>query len=421
MKVHYAALAAVLLVMALSLASCAGDGSDTAQRSQENQRLRFEQLVSNAPGPPCDYIEWGGPYRHNGLMCSEIAYDNVTSPEAAPALLGMALAPDGTLYFTRPAFGEIWAMRDADGDQFMDAPFRVAAGLDLPQYVTPDGDDLLVTSIDGLLRLVPDGPDVYGDPVVLVDDLNADSGMWPGAVRVGPDGRIYAGLGASPDEPGAVISVAADGSDRRVEAAGLRYPADFTWHPVTGDLWIVDQRGEDAAYDALFRVPAGAATVPDFGYPACAQGTESACDGVTPPSFTFARDSAPAGMLFYTFEEWGFWYGDLLVTLAGSWNHVEPDGYGVLVVDFGADYLPTGDSQWFMPVTEYRIAPQTVGEYSLLGFGFFPYHVADVVIDEQGWVYIGVQEGRIFRVRPRPANRPGGPLTPTPPPSLESW
>jgi hypothetical protein len=35
--------------------------------------------------------------------------------------------------------------------------------------------------------------------------------------------------------------------------------------------------------------------------------------------------------------------------------------------------------------------------------GFFPYQPVDVVVSAEGWLYVSVEEGRIFRFRPRPA------------------
>lgn len=401
----------LLITSLIALAAC------DALPEEEHYRPDIDHRRINAPGPPCQHAE-DAPYRNITMTCIEAVYNNITPPEAAPALTGVTLAPDGTLYFAHTAAGEIWAQRDADGDQFMDAPERVAAGLRLPLYLAPAGDDLLVTTLAGLVRLPRAEDGGFGEPVVLLDaaGLGAESGVWPGAVHTAPDGRIYAGIGASADQPGMVISLAPDGSDRHVIANGLRHPVDFAWHPVTGDLWIADSRGPDAAYDALFRVPAGATTAPDFGYPACVQGRESACADVPPPTFTFPTGSTPAGMQFYTFDVWPFWQGDLIVSLAGSWNTYDPTGYAVVVIDFGADHAPTGESEVMVPTSERENLAYSLAEFSIRGLGFYPYHPAGIALDAQGWLYVGVAEGRVYRMRPRPANRPGGPMTPIPPP-----
>ena len=54
---------------------------------------------------------------------------------------------------------------------------------------------------------------------------------------------------------------------------------------------------------------------------------------------------------------------------------------------------------YFLGIADNRFA---LSKLSLMGVGLFPYHPVDVVIDAQGWIYVSLQEGRIFRFRPRP-------------------
>lgn len=352
-----------------------------------------------AAGPPCE-IDYSVPFHDPTIACIEFVYDDVLPPEAAPGLMGLAFAPDGTLYVVRTALGEIWALRDADGDQFMDAPERVAAGLYLPTHLTVHEGALIVVSVGGLVRLEPDGAGGFAEPQTLVADLGGDPRLWPGAVHVGAgpqlaDQRIYVGLG------GELASFALDGSDRRVEATGLRYVTDFAWHPVTGDLWLLDSRGSAAAYDAVVRVPADAAEPPDFSDLTCA-GASSAAQTCLPDAITFDDQSAPVGLAFYQGTEWPFWTGDLLVALGGSWNRAEPSGYALVVVDFDDAGNPVDGVELVAPSSESTVWYRSLAEFSLADRGFFPYHPASVEISAEGWLYVGVQEGRIFRMRPRP-------------------
>jgi glucose/arabinose dehydrogenase len=355
--------------------------------------------------------------------CPEVVYDQVTPPEAAPALMGLALGPDGTLYMARTALGEIWAMRDADGDQFMDEPYPVAAGLTLPTSLTVYGGALYVASVGGLLRLDATGGGRYDAATVLVDRLSDGTGFWPGSVQVGPDGRLYVSLGANCDtcdtgnvQPGRLVSYALDGSDRRVEATGLRNPWDFAWQPGTNDLWIVDS-GRIASGvttmsgppDELNHVIAGA----DYGFPYCGgDGTPAAdlnppstdtCAHTQPPSVTFTPQSSPAGIAFYPYDGFPFWTNDLIVVLQGSWDRPEPAGYALVVVSFGADHQPDGSLDVIAPATDSRRFILPLAGFSLAGRGFFPYHPVDVVVSAEGWLYVSVEEGRIIRFRPRPA------------------
>ncbi len=418
----------VALVGVLALASCGDSASGQTTRPQHDPL--------KADGPPCRLVYWV-PYHNIETTCFEVVLDDVPPPQAAPELMGLALGPDGTLYMARTARGEIWAMRDEDGDQFLDDPFLVAGGLELPTTLTVYDGALYVASVGGLVRLdpAPDGK-TFDRQSVLVPDLpGADGGFWPGSVRVGPDERLYVGTGAgctfcdgSDVRSGMLISYALDGGDRRIEASGLRDPWDFAWHPRTGDLWVIDSgrvipgvTAVGGPPDELNRVVRGA----NYGYPACAGDREAVadvpsgsdpCGQTEPPAFTFDAQSNPGGVAFYPTDGFPFWEGDLIVVLRGSWTQAEPVGYAVAAVGFDDAGQPDGTMEIIAPTSESDWVPPTLAGMSLARMGFFPYHPVDVVVSEEGWLYVSVQEGRIFRIRPRPKAKAPQPLTPTPVP-----
>jgi glucose/arabinose dehydrogenase len=405
------------LLMILVLSACGQNNRNTSAPTP--QRTRMPNV--EAPGPPCQYIYWG-PLHNDKITCVEIVYNHVTAPEAAPELSGLTFDPDNTLYMARTALGEIWAMRDQDGDGFMDDPYPVADGLRLPTALTFYDGALYVLSPDGVIRLDRSGGERFDQQTTLIEHLSGDTGLWPGSIGIGPDARLYVSLGASCDlcdpgddiRPGMIVSYALDGTDRRVEATGLRDPADFAWNPETGGLWVVDSGRVQPVIttsgppDELDQVTAGA----DFGFPYCyadripdpAFPDNKLCAATEPPRVTFPYQSAPGGMAFYAHDGFPFWQGDLVVALRGSWNLPEPAGYALIVVGFdGAE--PDGQISRIAPDSRPTAiyAPYTLGKYSLSGLGFFPYHPADIAIDAQGWIYLSIAEGRIFRFRPRPA------------------
>ncbi len=380
-------------LLALLLAACdTGDDSGIAKPP-------YRKLY--AEGPPCAFTDWV-PWHNLKTTCLEVVYDHVVPPTAAPALAGLAFGPEGTLYVVHTAAGEIWAMPDRDGDQFLDDPELIAAGLRFPTQLTFHEEALYVVGADGLLRLGPDpdpdGAGGFGAPVRLVDDLGGDRRFWSRAVRVGSDDRLYVGLG------GEVASFALDGSDRRTEATGLRYATGLAWHPTTGDLWIADSRGADTPYDTLFRVPVGTTTPPDFGYPACLDydPESDACVNVTPPAHTFEDQSAPVGLAFYPGGEWHFWDGYLMVALGGSWNRVEPSGYALAVVGVDEAGDPTVFMDRIAPASGRATAQLALAGFSLADRGFYPEHPSGIALSAEGWLYVATQEGRIYRARPRP-------------------
>lgn len=388
-----------------------------------------------ADGPPCQVVEWA-PWRNLLTTCLEVVLDDVTPPQAAPSLMGLALGPDGTLYLARTAQGAIWAMRDADGDQFLDTPEVVAEGLTYPISLTVYQGALYVASVGGLLRLDATGNERFDAVTVLVPDLpGTRDGFWPGSVAVGPDGRLYVSVGAgcvwcdaADVRPGMLLSYALDGGDERVEATGLRDPWDFAWHPRTGELWIVDsgrvspETRVGGPPDELNRLVRGA----DYGFPTCVGDRQpdplltaqaaNRCASTEPPAFTFAPQSSPGGIAFYEHDGFPFWTGDLIVALRGSATLAEPAGYALAVVGFGDDGQPDGNYALIVPASEHRRFQRTLAAFSLARQGFYPYHPVDVVISAEGWLYVSVQEGRVFRVRPRPAAGTQK-LTPTPSPA----
>ncbi len=397
---------AALAVVALLLSAC------RSAPSPPPTPIFTPHPTLQVDAPPCR-LDYALPYHLTGIVCLERIYDRVRSPEAAPQLGGLAMGADGTLYVARPAAGAVWAMRDVDGDGFPEAPYQVAAGLPRPTALAYHQGALYVAAEGGLFRLELGPRGVARAQTRLVAELSAPNGLWPDSVRVGPDGRIYVGVGAScalcpqgVEAAGAVLSFAPDGADRRTVAEGLRHPRALAFHPRSGDLWIADARGPQAPFDALFRVSAADLAVgraPNFGYPRCLGAAAAECPELTPPSFTFPDGSAPADMLFYTAEGFPFWQNDLIVTLSGSWNRPEPSGYALVVVSFGEDGLPDGGYERIAPISDHPSFAFPLARYSLMGMGFFPYHPSALALDGQGWLYLAEQEGRILRVRPRPS------------------
>jgi glucose/arabinose dehydrogenase len=399
-----------LLTAAAILVLLAGGGLSAAH-AQSGPGIREQD-------PPCAYVII--PYRNVNTTCIELTYDDVLASQAAPELGALAIAPNDTLYVLKVAAGEIWAMRDEDGDRFMEPAERVAGGLTLPTGLAFYDGALYAVDLDGIARV----DDLDGEASVtrLVDGWAIDSGVWTGGIGVGPDGRLYASVGAACGDcaetvegRGALLSYALDGSDRRVEATGLRAPVDLTWDPATGDLWILDQGriipglDSDQPPGELNRFTPG----DDYGFPYCYGGHQpdptltppgdDYCAQTHAPETLFPYQSNPSGMVFYSGDAFHDWQGDLILALNGSWNLPEPAGYAVIAEQF-ADGLPTGTYEYLAPASE-NLDTFHLYEYSLKGWGFYPFHPVDVAVDSAGWIYVSVQEGRIYRIRPRPVMR----------------
>lgn len=362
-------------------------------------------------GPPCVFTDWV-PFYNINLFCFEVVYNNITPPEAFPALTGLAFAPDGTLYMARTAFGEIWAMPDADGDQVLDDPVLAAEGLGLPTAIAVHDDALYVLAVGHVTRLDdPDGDGYFQSQKILVENLPNDTGIWTGSIGISPNERLYISLGAGcitceDIQPGTVRSYNLRGRKERIEATGLYNPADFAWDPETGRLWILDSGppSDDQPPDELNGFKRGG----NYGFPYCYGSKtpnpafpapeEDYCTETVRSLVTFPYQSYPSGLAFYTGDTFPFWQGRALVVLNGSWNTPEPSGYALVVTELAHTSTP----RVIIPSSELPYPADSVSEYSVLGRGFFPYHPVDVVVSREGWIYVSVAEGRIFRIRSRP-------------------
>ncbi|MBN1563160.1 MAG: hypothetical protein JXA10_04930 [Anaerolineae bacterium] len=416
---NHANLATVLVItwialLLIALLAACGSNDDDAPMTDRFIFGRPPTLIAEADAPPCDFAAWS-PYYNLRALCAEMVYDNVTPPEAVPALTSITFAEDGSLYMARTAFGEIWALRDRDGDLFFDDLARVAGGLTQPTGIAAHDGALYVVSLDGITRLDdPDGDGIFDAQTPLVTDLPgaADGNFraWPGSIAIGLDGRLYVSVRAatspslrstSPAATGLIARYALDGSDKQIVATGFNDPADFAWHPDTGDLWVVDSAATNSSEnegtpppDELNRI--AAATTPGSDYAAAT------------PAFTFIdAQNRPAGVAFYTSDAIPFWSGDLLVAQRGSWNVPEPAGYAVMVVPFDEDANPVYPMDRVAPRDTYARSYDAVSNLSLLGQGFYPYHPVDVAVSAEGWIYVALEEGRILRFRPRPQDNVG--------------
>ena len=176
-------------------------------------------------------------------------------------------------------------------------------------------------------------------------------------LATGPDGRLYLTVGSTcnccvEDDPesATVLQIDLATWDRRVFARGLRNTLGIDWHPVTGEMWGVDNGsdwlGDDVPPEELNRLEDGR----DYGWPFVwgdrqtiplreppggrrprdLRGHHDAARPRrcrrTPPrcnSSSTTRSSSPRA-----------YRDDAFVTLHGSWNRRPPDGYEVVRIVF---------------------------------------------------------------------------------------
>jgi glucose/arabinose dehydrogenase len=307
------------------------------------------------------------------------------------AARSMAMSDSGTLFLgtrsnrSRDKVGKVYAVTNPDGDARGDEVKVVVEGFNVPNGVALKDGDLYVAEIHRITRFddIEGNLDAPPEPVVLNDSFPDEYHHGWKYLRFGPDGRLYVPVGAPCNicEPeagqGTIVSLAADGSDKRVYAEGVRNSVGFDWDPATGDFWFTDNGrdlwGEDTPPEELNHAPAAGA---HYGYPYRygknlvddSFSTALGDDDFTGAALEFPAHNALLGMRFYTGDQFPAAYqGDLFIASRGSWNRAVPDGYKIYRVrredgravewqEFATGWLTEDNKFWGRPV-DIELAP----------------------------------------------------------------
>ncbi len=265
----------------------------------------------------------------------------------------MALSPAGDIYLSVPTAGRVLVLPDRNKDGVADRVVVFADGLDRPHGLVFRGKELVVAENARLTRFLDTDNDLRADNrTTLSKDLPGGGGHSTRTVVQGPEGRLYVAAGSScnaciEEDPrrAAVMRFPAQGGKGEIYARGLRNTVGLAFHPVTGELWGVDNGrdmlGDDVPPEELNRIIAGA----DYGWPYCfgatvpdpELGTQQRCAPTRPPVVAMQAHSAPLGIAFgqgLAFPE--RYRQTLLVAFHGSWNRSKPTGYKLIGIPFAA-------------------------------------------------------------------------------------
>jgi len=266
----------------------------------------------------------------------------------------MAWGDRGTLFVGSMGAGKVYAMRDDDHDGRADSVRVVASGLKLPVGVAFRDGALYVSAVDRILRF--DGIEAKRDaapkPVVVVNDLPADTMHGWRYLAFGPDGKLYVPIGApcnACDKPGyaRLLRMNPDGSAREDVALGIRNTVGFAWSPQTKHLWFTDN-GRDLLGDDVPDDELNVVTAPKqhFGFPYCHAGDVpdpqfgkgKSCRDYVPPAARLGAHVASLGIAFYTGTKFPAAYrGNAFIAEHGSWNRSSKSGYRVVRVEIDGD------------------------------------------------------------------------------------
>jgi glucose/arabinose dehydrogenase len=265
----------------------------------------------------------------------------------------LAVAPDGSVFLALPRLGQILLLRDRDGDGEAELKTVFAAGFQRPHGLAVQDGYLYVAGTDGLWRVpLGNGDQAMARPerVTKPNAFGEGRHHWTRNVVFSPDGKRFfiaigslSNIGEDPLPHATVQSFAADGSDQKTFAAGLRNPVGIAFYPGTNDLYAVvnerDGLGDGLVPDFLTRLQEGGfygwpyAYIGQHPQPDFPSRPEMVAKTLT-PDLLFQSHSAPLGLVFYEGNMFPAYKGDAFVALHGSWNAAEPTGYKVVRVPF---------------------------------------------------------------------------------------
>lgn len=258
---------------------------------------------------------------NQGFAWSVYAQGTIDNPTT------ITFGPDDELYIADIS-GALWVATDADNDGSAESIQRFADGFRLLVGLLWHEDELFAASSGKIEALRDtDGDGVADQRRVVVDGLpsmilmpHSNNGL-----ALGPDGRIYFGVGSTSsgeveqnERAASILSVNPDGSDLRVFARGLGNSFDVAFN-ADGELFAGDNspqgEGTDPPDEFNHIVEGGHYGFPYFyGDPPDNGGTRGAL-------VSFPAHATPTGTTFYTGAQYPAEYRDSgFITL---WNRGE--------------------------------------------------------------------------------------------------
>ncbi|GAC1506371.1 MAG: sorbosone dehydrogenase family protein [Ktedonobacteraceae bacterium] len=259
----------------------------------------------------------------------------------------ITFGPDGTLFATERASGDIVALPDAQHTGQASEKRVVATGLNDPTSLVFYKDALYVGEAAQVTRFTFDKRLQVTERRVIVPNLPAGGNHVTRTVLVGPDGNLYVSIGSTcnvckeTDAKRATVQVyQLDGSNGRLYTKGLRNAVGMAINPWNQQIWVTnngrDLLGDDTPPETVYALKDGG----DAGWPRCHAasiidpdyGHDGDCNGVLPPQVKMQAHSAPLGLAFYNAAQFPRQYRGLFIAFHGSWNRSVPTGYKVVFV-----------------------------------------------------------------------------------------
>lgn len=264
----------------------------------------------------------------------------------------LCLTASGILFVGTRDAGNVYALKDENGDGKADQRFTIAKNLEMPNGVAFRNGSLFVAEVNRIIRFDSIESKLANPPkpVVVNDSLPDERSHGWKYIAFGPDDKLYVPVGApcnicerTDDKRFAsILRMNPDGTGMEVYASGVRNTVGFDWEPTTREMWFTengrDWLGDDAPHDELNYAPKQGT---HFGFPYCHAGevadpdfgSKFPCSNFEKPAKKLGAHVAALGMEFYSGNMFPPEYKNkIFICEHGSWNRSTPSGYQVSVV-----------------------------------------------------------------------------------------
>ena len=290
-------------------------------------------------------------------------------------------SPNGTLFVGTRDEGNVYALRDTDGDGKADERYTLLKGMNMPNGVAFKDGDLYVAEVSRIIKLedIENNLNNPPQPVVVYDDYPSDTHHGWKYIAFGPDEKLYVPVGApcnvceSEEIYATITRLDVNGGKPEIVQKGIRNTVGFAWHPDSGELWFTDNgrdmMGDDIPACELNHAPREGM---HFGFPYFHEGDlpdpkfgeGKKPEDYTPPVQNLGAHVAPLGMEFITSAAFPAQYKNQVIFAEhGSWNRSKKAGYRVMMVTLddeqkATSYVPfaegwldkEADDAWGRPV-----------------------------------------------------------------------
>ena len=272
--------------------------------------------------------------------------------ENVPGARSLTIGNQGIVFVGTRGDGNVYALIDANGDNYAESVRYIATGWNNPNGVAFYNGDLYVAELNRIRRFI-DIENTLDNPTweMVTQDFPSETHHAWKFITFGPDDKLYVPVGVPCDlcrmnenRYGVILQMDADGSNVQVYARGIRNTVGFDFDPETGELWFTDNGtdslGDNVPADELNHAPFAGL---HFGFPYChggdvvdrTYGSADACDIYEPPAVQIPAHVAALGMRFYTGEMFPEEYqNQIFIAEHGSRSRSVPDGYRISLIRF---------------------------------------------------------------------------------------